>query len=337
LVRLDYLVRRLILFVVVLWVAATVNFVLPRLSGGNAIRSALVQQAVVGGHMQSNIEEMVAEFDKEFGLDKPLWQQYLSYLWDISHLEFGFSMANYPTRVSTLMAQALPWTLALLGVSTALAFSLGILLGGLLAWPKTPGFIVNVLLPPFLTLSAVPYYMLGLLLLWVFAFQFHWFPIFGAYSPGVIPDWSDPEFLKDVAGHSVLPALSIVLSALGFWALGMRAMMVSVQHDDFVQFADAKGLKNRTVFFRYAGRNALLPQVTALGLTIGHIMSGALLVEIVFSYPGIGNVLYRSIRSYDYFAIQGIVFGVIVSITIATLVLDLIYPKIDPRIQYAKS
>jgi peptide/nickel transport system permease protein len=135
----------------------------------------------------------------------------------------------------------------------------------------------------------------------------------------------------------VLPSLSIVLSALGFWALGMRAMMVTVQSDDFVQFAEAKGLKSKTLFFRYAGRNALLPQVTALGLTIGHILSGALLVEIVFSYPGIGNVLYRSIRGYDYFAIEGIVFGVIVSITIATLVLDLIYPKIDPRITYAKS
>jgi len=164
---------------------------------------------------------------------------------------------------------------------------------------------------------------MGLLLLWVFAFQNHFLPIFGAYTPGTIPDWSDPEFLKDIAIHSVLPALSIVLSALGFWALGMRAMMVTVQNDDFVQFAEAKGLKGRTVFYRYAGRNALLPQITALGLTIGHILSGALLVEIVFSYPGIGTVLYRSIKAYDYFAIQGIVFGVIVSITLATLVLDL--------------
>jgi peptide/nickel transport system permease protein len=335
--QLKYLIRRLILFVIVVWVSATINFVLPRLSGGNAIRSQLLQQAAQGGYVQGNIDAMVAEFDKEFGFDKPLWQQYITYLWDISHLEFGFSMANYPTRVTTLMANALPWTLALLGLSTAIAFSLGIFLGGLLAWPKTPRVIVNVLLPPFLTLSAVPYYMLGLILLWVLAFQFHWFPIFGAYSPGTIPDWSDPEFVKDVAGHMVLPALSIVLSAVGFWALGMRAMMVTVQHDDFVQFAEAKGLKDRTVFFGYAGRNALLPQVTALGLTIGHILSGALLVEIVFSYPGIGNVLYHSIRSYDYFAIQGIVFGVIVSITLATLILDLIYPRIDPRISYAKS
>jgi peptide/nickel transport system permease protein len=335
--RLDYLLRRLVLFVIVVWVAATINFVLPRLSGGNAIRSQLTQQAAQGGYAQSNIDAMVAEYDKEFGLDKPLLQQYLIYIWDVSHLEFGFSMASYPMRVSDLMGNALPWTLALLGVSTAISFTLGIFLGGLLAWPKTPRFIVNVLLPPFLTLSAVPYYMLGLLLLWVFAFQFHWFPIFGAYQPGTIPDWSDPEFIKDVAWHMILPSLSIVLSALGFWALGMRAMMVTVQSDDFVQFAEAKGLKGKTLFFRYAGRNALLPQVTALGLTIGHILSGALLVEIVFSYPGIGNVLYHSIRAYDYFAIEGIVFGVIVSITIATLVLDLIYPKIDPRITYAKS
>jgi len=335
--RAEYLVRRLILFVIVVWVAATINFVLPRLSGGNAIRNQLTQQAAAGGYVQGNIDAMVAEFDKEFGLDNPLWQQYLTYMWDIAHFEFGFSMASYPMRVSTLMANALPWTLALLGLSTTIAFSLGMFLGGLMAWPKTPRFIVNVLLPPFLTLSAVPYYMLGLVLLWVLAFQTHWFPIFGAYTPGVIPDWSDPEFLKDVAMHMVLPSLSIVLSALGFWALGMRAMMVTVQNDDFVQFAEAKGLRGRTVFFRYAGRNALLPQVTALGLTIGHILSGALLVEIVFSYPGIGNVLYRSIKAYDYFAIEGIVFGVIVSITLATLALDLIYPKIDPRISYGRS
>ena len=335
--RLDYLIRRLVLFFVVVLVAATINFVLPRLSGGNAIRNQLSQQAATGGYVQNNIDAMIAEYDAEFGLDKPLWRQYLTYLWDIAHLEFGFSMASYPMRVSTLMGNALPWTLALLGLSTAIAFSLGIFLGGLLAWPKTPRILVNVLLPPFLTLSAVPYYMLGLVLLWVFAFQFHWFPIFGAYTPGVIPDWSDPEFYKDVAWHMVLPSLSIVLSALGFWALGMRAMMVSVQQDDFVQFAEAKGLKGRTLFYRYAGRNALLPQVTALGLTIGYILSGALLVEIVFSYPGIGGVLYRSIRAYDYFAIEGIVFGVIVSITIATLILDLIYPKIDPRITYSKS
>src|ERR1700736_4959372 len=185
--RLDYLLKRVGLFLLVVWVAATINFVLPRLSGGNAIRSQLTQQAATGGYVQNNIDAMVAEYDKEFGLDKPLLQQYATYLLDIAHLEFGFSMASYPMRVSTLMGDALPWTLALLGLSTAIAFSLGIFLGGLMAWPKTPRVLENVLLPPFLTLSAVPYYMLGLLLLWVFAFQNHFLPIFGAYTPGTIP------------------------------------------------------------------------------------------------------------------------------------------------------
>ncbi len=334
--RLEYLIRRLGLFVVVVWLAATINFVLPRLSGGNAIRSQLLQQAAAGGYVQTNINQMVAEFDVEFGLDKPLWQQYLTYLWNTAHFDFGFSMANYPRRVNSIMGEALPWTIGLLGLSTALAFSLGIFFGALLAWPKTPRILVNVLLPPFLTLSAIPYYMLGLMLLYVFAFQLKWFPIFGGYSAGTFPDWSSLTFWLDVAQHAILPALSIVLSAIGFWALGMRAMMISVQSDDFVQFADAKGLKDSTIFTRYAGRNALLPQVTALGLTIGHILSGALLVEIVFGYPGIGTVLYKSIRAYDFFAIQGIVFGVIVSITLATLILDLIYPRVDPRISYVK-
>src|SRR5580765_3567834 len=136
--RLEYLIRRLVLFIVVVWVAATINFILPRLSGGNAIRSQLLQQAAQGGYVQGNIDAMVAEFDKDFGLDKPLWEQYVTYLWNISHLDFGFSMASYPMRVSTLMSDALPWTLTLLGLSTAIAFSLGIFLGALLAWPKTP-------------------------------------------------------------------------------------------------------------------------------------------------------------------------------------------------------
>src|SRR5260370_4456174 len=163
--RLEFHLRRLGLFSVLVWVAATITLVLPRLSGGNAIRNQLPQQAASGGYVQNNIDAMIAEYDAEFGLDKPLYQQYFTYLWDISHLEFGFSMASYPMRVSTLMGAALPWTLALLGISTAIAFSLGIFLGGLLAWPKTQRFIWNVLLPPFLALSSVPLYTVAVALL----------------------------------------------------------------------------------------------------------------------------------------------------------------------------
>jgi peptide/nickel transport system permease protein len=335
-VRLEYLVRRLALFFIVVWVAATINFVLPRLSGGNAIRSTLAQQAATGGYAQSNVEQMVAEFDKKFGLDRPLWQQYLTYLGDTARLDFNFSMSAYPRRVSDMIGEALPWTVGLLVMSTILAFVIGTVLGAVMAWPRSPRWVVRALLPPFLTLAAVPYYLLGLVLLWVLAFEIRLFPIFGGYTAGTIPTFN-LDFWLDVASHAFLPALSIVLASMGFWALGMRAMMITIQGEDFVQYAEAKGLRSGTIFFRYAMRNALLPQATALGLTLGQIMSGALLVELVFNYPGIGTLLYHSIRVYDHFVVQGIVFGVILAITLATFILDLIYPRLDPRIQYQRA
>jgi peptide/nickel transport system permease protein len=334
--RLDYVVKRFGLLLLIVWLAATLNFFLPRLGGQNPIREKLLQQALQGGYVQAGLQEMVRSYEAKFGLDKPLWQQYLNYLRDMARFDFNYSISNYPKTVRQMMAEALPWTIGLLGVTTLLAFALGTLLGALLAWPRAPAVLVNVLLPPLLTLSAIPYYLLGLILLWVFAFQAKWFPIFGGYTPGTIPHPS-LAFWGDLLRHAILPALSIILAAIGFWALGMRAMMVTTQGEDFVTFAEAKGLKDRTVFLRYALRNALLPQVTSLGLTLGHILSGAVLVEIVFAYPGIGTVLYRSIRAFDYFAIQGMVFVVIVSIALATLILDLIYPLLDPRISYRRA
>jgi peptide/nickel transport system permease protein len=334
--RLDYLLKRIGLLVITIWLAATMIFFLPRLSGGNAVRSTLVQQAAQGGYAQANIEAMVREFDVKFGLDRPLWQQYLGYLTDTAKLDFNFSMSAYPRRVSDMILEALPWTIALLLMSTIIAFAIGTFLGAVLAWPKAPRWLVNTLLPPFLTLAAIPYYLLGLLLLWFLAFQYKFFPIFGGFTAGMLPSQTI-EFWLDVAQHAALPALSIVLASMGFWALGMRAMMITVQGEDFVQYAEAKGLKSGTIFFRYAARNALLPQATALGLTLGQIMSGALLVELVFNYPGIGTLLYHAIRRYDHFVVQGIVFGVILAITLATFALDILYPRLDPRIRYQRA
>src|SRR5438105_885842 len=175
-------------------------------------------------------------------------------------------MSAYPRRVSTMIGEALPWTLGLLVMSTLIAFTIGTLLGAVIGWPKAPRWIVNALLPPFLTLAAIPYYLLGLILLWFLAFQARWLPIFGGFTAGLLPSVS-LDFWFDVAQHALLPALSIVLASMGFWALGMRAMMITVQGEDFVQYAEAKGLKSGTIFFHYAARNALLPQATALGLT----------------------------------------------------------------------
>lgn len=332
----GYLVRRFLLLAVVVWIAATINFFLPRIGGQDPVRDRLVQQAMQAGYLQQGLDEMIAEYQREFGLDRPLWQQYLTYLGDMSRLDFKYSIANYPKTVMQMMAESLPWTIGLLSVTTLMAFTVGTLTGALLGWPRAPRFLANVLLPPLLTLSAIPYYLLGLILLWIFAFQVSWFPIFGGYTAGTVPEMT-LSFWLDVGYHAILPALSIVLASIGFWALGMRAMMITTQGEDFVTFAEASGLRSGTLFFSYALRNALLPQVTSLGLALGHILSGAVLVEVVFAYPGIGSVLFRSIRAFDYFAIQGIVFAVIVSIALATLILDIIYPLLDPRISYRRS
>ena len=329
--RLQYIARRLTLLLLVVWVAATLNFFLPRLGGRDPIRQKLVQQAAAGGYIHTGIEEMVQEYNRKFGLDKPLWQQYLTYLSDVFRLDLGYSIANYPRGVSDVLAESLPWTIGLLVTTTVLAFAVDTILGALLGWPNSPRF-VQYLFPPLLTLSAVPYFLLGLLL-YIFAFRLKLLPLFGGYTPGTFPDLS-LSFALELLRHSVLPAASILLSSLGFWALGMRAMTVSVEGEDFITFGEACGLRGPTLFFHYVIRNALLPQTTSLALALGQVLSGALLVEVVFSYPGIGTVLYHSIRQFDYFMIQGIVFTVVLGVTFATFVLDLIYPVIDPRITY---
>jgi peptide/nickel transport system permease protein len=286
---------------------------------------------------QRGTAEDIARLTEQFGLDRPLWQQYFIYMNDILHLDFNYSITNYPRTVLSMMQDAIPWTIGLLGTTTLFAFSLGTLLGALMGWPRAPKFIARFLFPPLLTFSAIPFYLLGLVLVYVFSFQLRVFPTFGGYTIGTIPDWGSVSFWIDVLYHSVLPALAIVLGGIGSWALGMRAMMVTTQGEDYMVFAEAKGLKGVTLFLRYAVRNALLPQATGLALALGHILSGAVLVEVVFSFPGIGTTLFHAIRENDYFLIQGIIIGIIAALGIATLILDLLYPLLDPRITYKQS
>ena len=330
--RLEYVVRRIGLFLVVIWTAASLNFILPRLSGTDPIRQRLIEQATSGGYVPAGLDETVEAYNQKFGLNDPLWLQYFRYLGDVVRLDFGYSIANYPATVVGIMGDALPWTIGLLLTTTLLAFAIGTVLGALLAWRRSPRYI-QYLFPPLLALSAIPFFLLGLILLYLFAFRLRWFPLFGGYEAGSFPEYS-LDFALDVFQHSLLPACSILLASLGFWALGMRGMMVTVEGEDFMIFAEAAGLKAKTLFFTYAVRNALLPQTTALGLSLGTVLSGALLVEVIFSYPGIGKVLYNSVRQNDFFVIQGIIFTIVLSVTLATLILDLIYPRLDPRITY---
>jgi peptide/nickel transport system permease protein len=332
--RTDYLLKRLGTFLLILWLAGTVNFFLPRLGGQDPIRAQLGAQAAMGGASQIGMKEMIAEYDRRFGLDKPLWEQYLTYLSDTVHLEFNFSMASYPTKVTDIIGRSLPWTITLLGVTTLLAWMIGTILGAVLTQPNAPR-VLRFVLAPILTLSAIPFFLLGLLLIYVLGFQLKWFPLAGGLDQGLLPAL-DPKIILNMVYHSILPALSIILASIGFWTLGMRGVMVSTQGEDYLLFAEAKGLRRRTVFLRYAIRNALLPQLTALALALGNIVSGAVLVEVIFQYPGVGSLLYQSIRASDYFMIQGVVFIIIVAIGFATLILDLVYPLLDPRISYAK-
>jgi peptide/nickel transport system permease protein len=330
----QYIFRRFLIFLVVVWAAATFNFLLPRLGGQNPVRAKLVSQAALSGAVQAGLEEMVKEMDKKFGLDQPVWKQYLTYLSDMARFDFNYSIANYPRKVIDIIGEAMPWTIGLLALTTFLAFIIGNLLGALMAWPRAPKFL-SYAMAPVMMLGAIPYFLLGLILVYIFGFWLGVFPMFGGYKTGTIPTLSF-KFATDVAWHGFLPALSIILVSMGGWALGMRSLMIMTQGEDYVMFAEAKGLNDRTIFTRYAMRNAMLPQITGLALALGTIVAGAVLVEVIFGFPGIGTVLYVAIRGSDYYLVQGVVFLVIVSLGLATFFLDIIYPLLDPRITYRR-
>jgi peptide/nickel transport system permease protein len=329
-----YTLKRFGVFLLIVWLAATLNFFLPKLSGQDPVRTKLLEEASLGGYVHTGIDAMVKEYQRQFGLDKPLWRQYLTYLSQVSHGDLNYSIANYPRTVVSMIGEALPWTIGLLGVTTVFSFALGTILGALLAWPGAPLWM-RWLMPPLWALHAIPFFLFGLVLSWLFAFQLQWLPIFGGYSAGAAPAW-DWGFVLDVLRHATLPAASIVLVSVGGWALAMRGMMVTTMGEDYVTFAEAKGLKSATIFTRYCLRNAILPQTTGLALALGQILSGAVLVEAIFGYPGIGALLFQAIEENDFFLIQGIVFTVIVALGFATFVLDVIYPRLDPRISYQR-
>jgi peptide/nickel transport system permease protein len=223
----------------------------------------------------------------------------------------------------------------MLGLATILAFFVGTVVGALLAWPATPGPISKILIPIFVIFSAVPYYLLGLILLFLFALTWPIFPSGGGHGIFTEMTWSWTT-IKDVVRHATLPALSIIIASVAFWGLGMRGMMVTIQGEDYMTLAEAKGLSKARVFFSYGMRNAFLPQATQLALALGHVVSGAVLVEVIFRYPGIGYTLYRAITGKDYFVTQGILLLLIVSIALSMLIMDFIYPMLDPRVRYGR-
>jgi peptide/nickel transport system permease protein len=328
----DYVVKRALQLLLIVFIAVTVNFGIPRLIPGDPVESALQTKMAMTGNANVDVQAVAAAYRAKFGLDKPVWQQYLNYWASIFTRDLGVSLVDFPQPVVEKIQSAVPWTLGLLTVSTVISFFVGSILGALIAWPRAPRFL-HFLVPPFMLLSSVPFFLLGIILLFTFSVIVPWFPPGGGFDPVSILR-ADLPTAADILYHAILPALALVLGSIGFWALGMRAMMVSVLGEDHITFAESKGLPPQRVFLWYGMRNALLPQVTSLAISLGSILSGAVLVEVIFNYPGLGGILFLAISGKDYFVIQGIVLMLILALALSLFVVDLIYPLIDPRIRY---
>jgi peptide/nickel transport system permease protein len=328
----TYIFQRTLQLLLIVFIAVTINFILPRLIPGDPIEAALATKIAVSGNVSVDVEKVAAAYRAKFGLDQPLWRQYINYWRDIFRFDFGVSLVHFPEPVITQIRSALPWTVGLLVVATMIAFSLGSIMGALLAWPRTPR-IFHVMVTPLLLLSTIPFFLLGLILLSLFAVEWRIFPPGGGYSPTRIIG-RDLGSILDIFYHSLLPGLSVVLGSVGAWAIGMRAMMISVLGEDYVTFAEAKGLSPRRIFLWYGMRNAFLPQITQLALALGAVLGGTVLVEAMFSYPGIGTLLFAAIAGKDYFVIQGIVLMLILALAVALFIIDMVYPLLDPRIRY---
>ncbi len=326
-----YVSRKVALFVVTLWAAVTLNFLLPRMMPGSPVDAAIAKLSQ-GGQPVTNAQRRAIEIE----LGSPhgsLVSQYADYLGNTARLRFGDSFTFPNQSVAHTILTALPWTLLLVGITTVVAFVIGTLLGVYAGWRRGTKADATVTVGATL-FAAFPPFWLGLLLLFVLAFKLDAFPIKGGYSPGLTPEWS-VGFVVNAISHSFLPALTLAITSLSGWVFGMRNNMVNTLGEDYVTFAEANGLRRRTIATLYAARNALLPNVTAFGLSLGAVVGGSVLVEGVFSYPGLGNLLYLAVTNHDYPLMQALFLVISVSMLVAIFVVDLLYVRLDPRVRRA--
>jgi peptide/nickel transport system permease protein len=319
-----YLLQRLGFYLFTAWAAVTINFFIPRLIPGDPVQSLITK------NQGSLSADAIQSLYVLFGLDKneSLITQYFHYWAQLFRGDLGLSFTFFPTPVTSVIGDSLPWTIILVGITTVVGFLIGTSLGVVAGWKR--GSWVDGLLPVTTFLSSVPYFWLGLIAITLLAGPGSFFPASGGYDPGLVPGW-DGTFIGSAVQHSLLPALTILISSMGSWILGMRNMMVTVASEDYITVAHAKGLKERRVMVSYAARNALLPSVSGFALALGFIVGGTLLVEIVFSYPGVGYELFQAVGSQDYPLMQGIFLIITLSVLVANLLADVAYLVLDPR------
>lgn len=321
-----FVARRLGFYAVTAWVAITINFLIPRLMPGNPAE-------VIFSRVHHTISPSALHaLEIAFGVNdkQGIFTEYVIYLDQIFHGNLGVSITFFPATVSSVIRSALPWTLALVGIATVLSFVIGTLLGMLAATRR--GTWMDFLLPVTAFLSAVPYFWLALIALTIFGVTLGWFPLSGGYDTGLSAGFSW-VFISSAIDHAVLPAATIIVTSLAGWLLGMRNVMIATLGEDYVLLAEAKGLPRRRVTFTYAARNALLPNIAGFALSLGFVVSGAILTEVVFSYPGVGFILFEAVSNEDFPLMQGIFLMITIMVLLANLFADIAYAGLDPRVR----
>jgi peptide/nickel transport system permease protein len=319
----GYLGRKIATYILTFFVAVTVDWAIPRFMPGNPV-STMLSRASLQDPQQA--KALVAYYKQTFGLDVPIWRQYLNFWDQLFHGNLGVSVWLFPQPVARVILQALPYTLGLLIPAISLSWIAGNKVGALAARRKV---LDNTVLPVGYLLTATPYMWLGILLAWIFGTRLKWLPLSGGYAYSQSPSWTWP-FVHSLFWHWVLPFASLFLVGFGGWAIGMRNMIIYELEADYAHYLEALGAPQRLVR-RYAFRNAMLPQLTGLALALGVIVAGALVTEVVFSYPGLGYLILQAIQNEDYFLLQGIFLFIIVGVLIANFAIDVIYLVVDPR------
>ncbi|WP_167132722.1 ABC transporter permease [Paramicrobacterium chengjingii] len=323
----NYYVRKFGFYAVALWAALTLNFIIPRLMPGNPVDILLAKLQQRGGTVDAATRHA---FELLLGGDtsQPVIVQYVQYLANVLRGDLGTSVSYFPAPVTEVIGQSLPWTIMLVGISTVIATVIGVSLGALAGWK--PGTWLDSLVPATTLLAAVPYFWLALIFVYFFATTLHILPSQGGYDVVLTPGWN-AEFIGSALRYGFLPALTIVIASLGGWLLGMRNMMVSTLSEDYILTAQAKGLRGGRILRTYAARNAVLPSVAGFAISLGFVVSGSIVTEQVFSYPGIGSKLLSAVTNNDYALMQGIFLYITLAVLGANLIVDLFYGIIDPR------
>lgn len=325
-----FIVRRAVFFVITLWVALTVNFFVPRLMPGNPA------EAMMARYRGRVNPEALKALEVAFGIDtqKPLLVQYGQYLQNTLTGNFGTSLTFFPQPVAEVLKQALPWTLGLVGMTTVLAFVLGTGIGMWSGWRRN-GLIDSVLPPVFVITSALPYFWVGLVLIMALSVNTNGaLPNDGGYDPTLDPGWNTP-FILDVLSHAVLPSLTILIISIGGWILTMRNNVVTTLAEDYIRMARAKGLPGRSIMLHYAARNAVLPNLSGFAMSLGFVVSGSILVEFTFNYPGIGYMLLSAVNNQDYPLMQALFVLITITVLVAVLLSDVLTAWLDPRVRGA--